>query len=155
MRNFFVAASFLLLSLGGSTAISLPSTLEFKDLNGKTVDVTAGNKNHRLVSFWATWCESCKKKLKNELPKLALSEDLEVITINTDEEVGRAKSYVKRKKVKLPVYRGPTEYLQQLKLSGVPAWAFYSRTGPGQKWVLKKSAMGFDLNEINKLRSQN
>ena len=45
---------------------SLPS-IDVKTLKGKTVNIQdlENNSNPMVISFWATWCKPCKKKLNN------------------------------------------------------------------------------------------
>jgi len=106
---------------------------------------------HRLVFFWATWCVGCRYKLKKTLPDFGQLNDVQVITVNIDKDVARAKKYVDKYGIALPVLLDKSgKYRKQLGVSAVPHWAMYRKMESG-KWQLLKSKQAFDLAMIKKL----
>src|ERR1700751_1890442 len=99
-------ALFLLLF---TTSVAHADDFQLVDLNGKPVHLSqvSQNKDKRLIIFWATWCDECRSKLSHELPELSSRKDVSVITVNTDKDEARAREFVEKEKISLPVYRDP------------------------------------------------
>lgn len=117
---------------------------QLTDLDGKTFSQKAGSKK-RLVYFWATWCSDCREKLANGLKKI--SKDVDLITVNMDNEVDRVKHVVSRDHIDLPVLRDNQKYFSsQLNIMAVPHWAIYENKDGN--WKLTKSQTGGDLATI-------
>ena len=79
----------------------------------------------KLLYFWATWCVVCKPGLQHKLPDLQKKyPDLSVIAVNIEEDTRRAKHYVKKWKIKVPIsYSLNLEY----KKSSAPYWKLYKK----------------------------
>jgi thiol-disulfide isomerase/thioredoxin len=119
------------------------------DLSGTPASITQ-EKDKRLVVFWATWCEECRSKLSHELPELNARKDVSVVTINTDKDEERAKDFVKKENIALPVLRDPTKnFRKELKVFSVPHWALYKKVGGEFRLVASQPA--FDYAEVMKL----
>ncbi|MEZ4750899.1 MAG: TlpA disulfide reductase family protein [Bdellovibrionota bacterium] len=120
----------------GISQAATPSLSGLRDFAGQPVAMTEGRV---LVVFWATWCDSCREKLTGFLPHLDARPGLSVITVSTDTEAERARSFVDRNSIRLPVYRDPDGTLTaSLKVQSVPHWAVYRGA------LLVDSAEGFD-----------
>jgi len=79
-----------------------------KDVNGKTHALSDYlGKKVILISFWATWCEPCKKEMVqlNKLWKQYKDQDLLVISISMDEpeSQGDVAPYIKQRGYEYPV----------------------------------------------------
>jgi thiol-disulfide isomerase/thioredoxin len=121
------------------------------DLDGKPVNLasTPTSKPNELIVFWATWCDECRAKLREDLPKLAERSDLAVITVNMDKEPDRAKAYVEKEKILLPVYRDPEKQLKkELGIFSVPYWALLKKTDHGYEVAASEAA--FDFSHVMK-----
>ena len=102
-----------------------------------------------LVFFWATWCSECKDKMKNDLPKLQ-KKGMQLVTVNIDENLNRARAFVKKRQIELTVLRDESRnLLKRLEVSAAPHWAFFRKQG--EDWQLVDQAVGFDLARIKKL----
>lgn len=77
---------------------SIGKTLDLhgKDVNGKSVSVSAARGKVVLIHYWATWCEPCKRDLpllKDQLSKYT-SDKLVLIGINVDSDPENLKAYL-------------------------------------------------------------
>ena len=68
-------------------------TVMLNQLKGKVV----------IVDFWASWCSPCKRTLPILQSIKSKYKDIEVLTINIDEEKKNAEAFIKRFNVTLPV----------------------------------------------------
>jgi len=139
----------LLFALLVLSKLSLALPIEgLKDLNGNPASLDH-QKEKELVIFWATWCPDCKNKLSGKLPEINGSADVAVITINTDSSQSRAKHFVEKMNLKLPVFRDDSKDLRKtLKVFSVPHWAVYKKENA--KWRLVDSAPAFEMDRIEK-----
>jgi hypothetical protein len=116
------------------------------DMNGQPASFEH-KKNRELILFWATTCVECKAKLQDVLPKINAREEVAVATINTDRDRERAKHFMEKNKIQLPVFQN--KVLQKaLKVYSVPHWVVYGRKSVKDPWVEVASAPAFDLAAI-------
>ena len=133
--------------LGTATALPLDG---LTDLDGKPA-LFEHDKNTELVVFWATWCVTCKEKLKGDLPKLNAAKPVAVVAVNTDKDPERVKHFLEKEGITLPVLMDPSKGLRkQLKVFSVPHWAVYKREASGKPWSLVDSAPAFEWDRIDK-----
>jgi thiol-disulfide isomerase/thioredoxin len=103
-------------------------TFELADLSGKTWSVKSLNGKVVLLNLWATWCGPCNAELP-QLQKLYEQtkgrSDLQILTLNIDEDPGLIEPFMKEKGYTFPV---------------VPAYSYVVNLLDGyaipQNWVL-------------------
>jgi len=107
------------------------------------------DKNRLLVYYWASWCTTCVPKLRYELEKMKMPEGGQLITVNTDKDLERAKHFINEQALKLPVMRDDGKALSQpLKAYAVPFWAVLQRDGSA--WKVLAAKAGGTADEMNK-----
>ena len=76
-----------------------------KDLNGKTVPLSAFKGKVVLLNFFATWCPPCKAEMPslNKLLRALKQRGLEVVVISSDRSVNDLKDYLSKNKFDFPV----------------------------------------------------
>jgi thiol-disulfide isomerase/thioredoxin len=122
-------------------AFCLPVQTQLIDMQEKPVAIKPAKKE--LVLFWASWCIECIDHLKNVIPEM--SAKYPIYSINVDANIKRAKQCIEEEKIKLPIYRERSKYLQkELKAFAVPVWAVYD----GEKLI--DTASGFNQSRIEK-----
>lgn len=98
------------------------------------------DKDRLLLYFWATWCVNCMPKLRSDLPTMKVPDNGQIITINTDKELSRARHFIAEEALQLPVMRDENKSLAgALKAYAVPFWAVVQREGATWKVVTAKS----------------
>jgi thiol-disulfide isomerase/thioredoxin len=103
-------------------------TFQLADLSGKTWSVQSLNGKVVLLNLWATWCGPCNAELP-QLQKLYEQTkgrtDLQILTLNIDEDPGLIEPFMKEKGYSFPV---------------VPAYSYVVNLLDGfaipQNWVL-------------------
>jgi thiol-disulfide isomerase/thioredoxin len=109
VRLVTLAAAALVLAMttlvfaAGLKAGTRAPDFELKDLQGKTLKLSALKGKVVVVDFWATWCAPCKKELP-ELDKLqkaytAAGKDVVIIAINIDKDPAKAEKFLKERKI--------------------------------------------------------
>lgn len=130
----------VLVSLLASAAFALPSDIKLTDIKTGSLYLPP-SKGNEFVLLWATWCDSCKKHLL-DMPSL----NAKIITVNIDDSVDRARAYIKKEGIKIPVYRTQkNEILSRFEIYAVPYWRAYRDS------VEIGRGTGFDLDEIRKV----
>lgn len=148
VRNWMMSGMILAgLSGASAGAAQLPTLV---NLQGESVSLEKGDEK-RLIVFWATWCDECRAKLSHELPLLDQRADVSVVTINTDRDENRAREFVKKEGITLPVLRDPEKKLRsELKVFSVPHWAVYRRGASPGSWELVASEPAFNADHVQK-----
>jgi peroxiredoxin len=92
-----------------------------KDLSGKVV----------LVNFWATWCPPCQKEIPDleTLYERFKDQGLLILAIS-DEDAGKVKPFMEKRKVSYPVLLDPGRKVNELfQIEGIPKSFVYDRSG--------------------------
>ena len=95
---------------------------ELTDLEGRKWSHTDLKGKVAFINFWATWCGPCKaelpfvQKLREQLKD---RKDVVVITLNTDEEVGKVEPFMKENKFTFPVLLGQA-YADSQGINSIP-----------------------------------
>ncbi|MBF0315168.1 MAG: TlpA family protein disulfide reductase [Oligoflexia bacterium] len=164
MRLLVIGFSFWALAItvgGGALAASVLPVGELWDLKSaeKAKGVVLDQSKLVLLNFWATWCTNCKYELKVQLPELSQKLGVQVVTVNIDKEEARAKHYVKKFEIALPVFQDSSgSLLKDLGVVNVPHWALYkfkAKAASSGAWELIAHQEGFDQEKISELVKTN
>jgi peroxiredoxin len=81
--------------------------LELRDIDGRSVRLTALRGRTVLVNFWATWCAPCVVEMPSlgRLHATLRSEGFEVLAVNVQENAARIRPFVERLGLAFPVLR--------------------------------------------------
>ena len=73
----------------------LSPTLQLKDIDGNTIDISKLNGKIIVLNFWASWCKACLKEMAS-LQRLHLktaNRDIAVIAVNIGEDIDTITSF--------------------------------------------------------------
>jgi thiol-disulfide isomerase/thioredoxin len=91
------------------TKNTLLTAFELADLQGKNWSLADLKGKVAFINLWATWCGPCREELPY-VQKLSQQMkdrgDVVVLTLNTDEEVGKVEPFMKENKYTFPVLLG-------------------------------------------------
>lgn len=107
-------------------------TLGTKELAGKPF----------IMTFWASWCQPCKKELPAlaELYKQFQAQGLEVIGVNVDEKREAAEAYLAQNPLPFPVvFDSKKEIMKLFDTRGVPTTFWVKRDG-----TIRQRTVGYD-----------
>jgi thiol-disulfide isomerase/thioredoxin len=116
---------------------------ELTDLQGKTWNPASFRGKTVFINVWASWCGSCREEhpyLQKLYDKLKDRPDIQILTFDTDEEIGAVAPYVKQNRYSFPVLLAQ-EYFQNL----------YEWGGIPQNWIVDANGkrlweqVGFDV----------
>ena len=108
------------------------SQVKFKDFYLKDIEVNKNDGKIKVINFWATWCQPCKKEMPS-LDKFSINnQDFLVFPINL-EKINKEKTlkfYEDLNIKNLKIYFDPEFILtKQFKLRGVPTTVFINQKG--------------------------
>ena len=85
------------------------ATFELADLQGRNWSLADLKGKVAFINLWATWCGPCREELpyvQKLSQQLKDRNDVVVLTLNTDEEVGKVEPFMKENKYTFPVLLG-------------------------------------------------
>jgi thiol-disulfide isomerase/thioredoxin len=95
---------------------------DLTDLEGRKWTLADLKGKVAFINFWATWCSPCRaelpfvQKLREQLKD---RKDVVVLTLNTDEEVGKVEPFMKENKFTFPVLLGQA-YADSQGINSIP-----------------------------------
>ncbi len=110
-------------------------SLEFKDLNGNTVNISKLKGKVVLIDFWATWCRPCTAETPNLLSvyKDFKKSGLEIIGINLDKDRQQLVNYLEAHQITWPNYYDGKSWKNSISsrfgIRGIPAIVLLDREG--------------------------
>jgi hypothetical protein len=148
----FVSPIFFILctSVTGAAYAHEVVPLQSTDIAPSGLSEKLADSEKTLMLVWASWCSECKSKLKDDLPKADSRSDLQVISLNIDTVVERAKDFAESEQIKIPIFRNPSKSFQkEFKIFSVPHWVVFSSRKEGGK--ILGQGPGWDQTRINQL----
>jgi thiol-disulfide isomerase/thioredoxin len=118
---------------------------ELADLTGKTWRVKTLEGKSVLINVWATWCGPCQAELphlEKLYEKVKDRSDVQIVTLNIDQDLGLVAPFVKEKGFTFPVLPAYSFVLSLLDSVGIP-----------QNWILdpkgvwRWSQLGYDASD--------
>jgi thiol-disulfide isomerase/thioredoxin len=102
-----------------------------QDVNGEAVNLQSFKGKKVFVNLWATWCPPCRAEMPS-IERLSQQVDLgkvAFVLVSLDDDFNKAKSFVQKKKIELPIYY-PGENLPELfNVQGIPATFIFNERG--------------------------
>lgn len=101
------------------------------DINGAKVNLQSVAGKKIFVNLWATWCPPCRAEMPQieKLYRAADKNKAAFLLISLDDNFEKAKKFVKRKKLDLPIYY-PLDSLPELfQVQGIPATFIFNEQG--------------------------
>jgi len=133
-----VAPDFVFQSLLGENK----SELKLSSFKGKVI----------YLDFWASWCTPCliSMPLLNQIRGDLANESFEVIAVNLDDNIEKAKTFLLNSPVDYPAVVTKNKHIYELyKLNGLPTSYLIDRQG-----IVRYSHQGFNEKDIKGIQKQ-
>ncbi|HKI47308.1 MAG TPA: TlpA disulfide reductase family protein [Balneolales bacterium] len=128
-------------------------------MSGRQVNLQQFRGKVLFINFWASWCPPCVAELPTilKLSKEVTNPDVQFILVNLDQDPQKARDFVHRKDITLPVYQPLSRIPSELSSNTIPATFIIDKSG---RIALRRKGMAeYDTksirNLLNKLASQN
>ena len=108
------------------------SQVKFKDFYLKDIEVNKNDGKIKVINFWATWCQPCKKEMPSLDNFSNLSKDILIYPVNLEKpnKDKTTKFYQDLNLKNIKIYFDPEfELTKQFKLRGVPTTILLNKEG--------------------------
>jgi thiol-disulfide isomerase/thioredoxin len=85
-----------------------------------------------VLNIWATWCPPCVQELpsfRNLMDRMEKHPDVVFVFASVDQEIEAVETFVKKSKLKLPIYLPRDQTPKRLQTGGIPATFVFARDG--------------------------
>jgi peroxiredoxin len=111
---------------------SKATDFSLKDMNGKTVSLSAFKGKVVLLNFFATWCPPCRAEMPalNKLYHALKPRGLEVFAVSTDRSVNDIKDFLEKHRVDFPIlFDADRSAAKQYRVFSMPTTFLIDRNG--------------------------
>ena len=108
------------------------SQVKFKDFYLKDIEVNKNDGKIKVINFWATWCEPCRKEMPSLDNFSTLNKDILIYPINLEKpNKDKTRKFYQDLNLKnLKIYFDPEfDLTKQFKLRGVPTTILLNKKG--------------------------
>ena len=108
------------------------SQVKFKDFYLKDIEVNKNDGKIKVINFWATWCDPCRKEMPSLDNFSTLNKDILIYPINLEKpNKDKTRKFYQDLNLKnLKIYFDPEfELTKQFKLRGVPTTILLNKEG--------------------------
>jgi thiol-disulfide isomerase/thioredoxin len=104
---------------------------ELLDVNDKPVNLQDFKGKKLFVNLWASWCPPCRAEMPSieKLYKSSDSNKVAFVMVSLDDNFEKAKNYVAKKKLKLPVYYPQRNLPGIFNVQSIPATFIFDESG--------------------------
>ncbi len=127
-------------------------------MDGRQVNLQQFRGKVLFINFWASWCPPCVAELPTilKLSKEVTNPDVQFLLVNLDQDPQKARDFIHRKDITLPVYQPLSRIPSELSSNTIPATFIIDKTG---RIALRRKGMAeYDTRSIrtllNKLASE-
>ncbi|MGV3656864.1 MAG: TlpA family protein disulfide reductase [Chitinophagaceae bacterium] len=102
-----------------------------QDVNGNEINLQSLKGKKVFVNLWASWCPPCRREMPSieKLMKSLDQEKVAFVMLSLDDNFDKAKIFIKRQKLSLPIYY-PAENLPPLfNVQGIPTTFIFDEKG--------------------------
>jgi len=101
------------------------------DINGAEVNLQSFAGKKVFLNLWATWCPPCRAEMPEieKLYKAADKNKVAFLMVSLDDNFEKAKKYVKRKKLDLPIYYPLGALPELFQVQGIPTTFIFNEQG--------------------------
>lgn len=131
LKKFIIIIGFLFIAVNAQENVDFSG----KTLKGKKIKLSDSYKEGpTLVSFWALWCQPCRKEMTklNAMYKKYQDKGFNVIGVNLDSprSASKVKSYVISHKIKYPIIKDPEqEIFRRFNGQSIPLVFLFDKSG--------------------------
>src|SRR6476620_758729 len=104
---------------------------ELLDVNGTPVNLKNFKGKKLFVNLWASWCPPCRAEMPSieKLYKSLDSNKVAFVMVSLDDNFEKAKKYVSKKKLKLPIYYPQRSLPGMFNVQSIPASFIFDESG--------------------------
>lgn len=112
------------------TAETLPA-FTVLDVTGKTINLQSLKGKKVFINLWASWCPPCRREMPS-IEKLSKAVDKEKVTfvmLSLDDNFDKARAFVKRQQLSLPIYYPAENLPAMFNVDGIPTTFIFDESG--------------------------
>lgn len=116
-----------------SIATEFPTapSVVFKDVSGRTIDISKQKGKVLFINFWATWCPPCIQEMPsiNKLKNQLNGKDILFLMVDVDDNHKKSSRFMENKKYNLPVYTSVSPVPPELFSGSLPTTIVIDKDG--------------------------
>jgi thiol-disulfide isomerase/thioredoxin len=111
-------------------AEALPS-FTVQDVTGKTINLQSLKGKKVFVNLWASWCPPCRREMPSieKLSKAVDKNKVSFVLLSLDDNFDKAKAFVKRQQLSLPIYYPAENLPAMFNVEGIPTTFIFDESG--------------------------
>jgi thiol-disulfide isomerase/thioredoxin len=111
-------------------AEALPA-FTIQDMAGKNVNLQSLKGKKVFVNLWASWCPPCRREMPSieKLSKAVDQNKVAFVMLSLDDNFDKAKAFVKRERLSLPIYYPAESLPEMFNVQGIPTTFIFDESG--------------------------